>query len=57
MILETTILTVNYNTPELLQELLKSIDKFCPDINTCIVDGSDDKNSSINVRAKFINRL
>ena len=40
MILETTILTVNYNTPELLQELLKSIDKFCPDINTCIVDGS-----------------
>lgn len=41
---ETSILTVNYNTPELLRELLNSIDKFCPNINVYVVDGSDNKN-------------
>lgn len=40
---EISILTVHYNTPKLLTDLLDSIDKYYPTIEVYIVDGSDNK--------------
>lgn len=38
---EVSIVTVNYNTPGLLRDLLESIRKYCPAFPVYVVDGSD----------------
>jgi glycosyltransferase involved in cell wall biosynthesis len=38
----TTVLTVNYNTPEYLDRLLSSFRKFYPDVPYLVIDGSSE---------------
>ena len=42
-IANTSVFTVNYNTPDLVQRLLNSVRLFYPDIHFVVLDNSDEK--------------